>query len=656
MCVGGKELILNIKQKVYEKRWFLVFLLFFWIYIIIVHNPFDISKGTNGDVIYGDSQKGITYEITDKQSISQSFIANYNQMKTVNVLVATCGRTNNGEIEFNVVDDKGVTVGKYTTDMSEITDNSKISIPISGVEKAKGKQFTLSIKSKEAKEGNAIVVYKGNSYKGTAIAEQNSRTLDGTLCMDVEYYIFAFQILKIVLWILGIISSIVLVIIVDGANEKSFMIIAIATGVAIIFSNTFVHPLDESTHFFRSFMISQGDFLDCTDSQGNIGGWVSENYNQIMSQQLNIKNYLLNHEIWNQPFSKEKVFVINPYMSSVTPLNHAVAAIGVFIGRLINAPAIVVIILGRVSDLTFYICFCYAAIKNSRYYKTLFFTAALVPYGLWLAGSFSIDPILIGASLMFLSISLKYYFDDSEDVVKTRDIILLLISGAFIASVKYLVYTPILLTFFLIPKKKFKKKQWVTVLLLAIILIGIMALVQLKLLSSFKFTEDRNGDVDVARQIKYIISDFGTVFRNILNYFVESQLGFFEGMTPRYGSETVRDLIGLFLIFGAAFEIKRYEFSNKNKKYIFILLMLFIFATIYLLTTVSLYLGFTPVGKFDVEGVQPRYFVPVLIFLMIPMSFVPIKNNIKRYSEKVAFIMLLGQVNMFMGLLMDNFV
>ena len=127
-------------------------------------------------------------------------------------------------------------------------------------------------------------------------------------------------------------------------------------------------------------------------------------------------------------------------------------------------------------------------------------------------------------------------------------------------------------------------------------------------------------------------------------------------MTPRYGSETVRDLIGLFLIFGAAFEIKRYEFSNKNKIYIFIILMLFIFATIYLLTTVSLYLGFTPVGKFDVEGVQPRYFVPVLIFLMIPMSFVPIKNNIKRYSEKVAFIMLLGQVNMFMGLLIDNFV
>lgn len=40
-----------------------------------------------------------------------------------------------------------------------------------------------------------------------------------------------------------------LVIIVDGANEKSFMIIAIATGVAIIFSNAFVHPLDESTHF-----------------------------------------------------------------------------------------------------------------------------------------------------------------------------------------------------------------------------------------------------------------------------------------------------------------------------------------------------------------------------------------------------------------------
>lgn len=35
----------------------LSFFAFFWIYIIIVHNPFDIAKGANGDVIYGDSQK-----------------------------------------------------------------------------------------------------------------------------------------------------------------------------------------------------------------------------------------------------------------------------------------------------------------------------------------------------------------------------------------------------------------------------------------------------------------------------------------------------------------------------------------------------------------------------------------------------------------------
>ena len=51
-------MILNIKQKVYEKRWLLVFLLFFWIYIIIVHKPFDIAKGTNGDVIYGNIFRG----------------------------------------------------------------------------------------------------------------------------------------------------------------------------------------------------------------------------------------------------------------------------------------------------------------------------------------------------------------------------------------------------------------------------------------------------------------------------------------------------------------------------------------------------------------------------------------------------------------------
>ncbi len=84
-------------------------------------------------------------------------------------------------------------------------------------------------------------------------------------------------------------------------------------------------------------------------------------------------------------------------------------------------------------------------------------------------------------------------------------------------------------------------------------------------------------------------------------------------------------------------------------------LMFFIFDVVYSLITVSLYLGFTPVGKFGVEGVQPRYLIPILIFLMIPISFIPIKNNIENYSEKVAFVLLLGQINMIMGLLISAF-
>lgn len=643
-----------IKEKLIKKRNILLVFAIFWLYIIFVHNPFGASEQSQ-IVKYGDTEKGISKEITNEQNISQKFVAVDNDLKSISIYVATLGRQNSGNISFKILDEENNIIGQVSTDMSNIEDNSWVDIDIIDQEESKDKNYSIEIYSDEATTGNAIVTYVGKSLQNATNYIQGDVEQSGTLCFNVEFDSSRIFVLKILCWIAVIICSFITVICIDKADEKSFLKLAIIIGAFVIVLNPFVHVLDESTHFFRSFMISQGDFIDDIDENGNIGGWVPSNYPSIANQRLTISEYLTNPGVWNEKFDGEEVFFVNPYMSSVTPLNHAVAAVGVFIGRLLHLPAILVIMLGRISDLALYIIFCYLAIKSATYYKTQFFVAATVPYGFWLGGSFSIDPILISSSLLFLSLCLKYYFNEDDEKVKVWEWIMLLVAGAFIASVKYLVYTPILLTFFLIPKKNFEKKQWNIVFILAIIMIIIMALVQIKMLGMFNFTEDRNGDVDVARQIQYMLNNKYTASRNILGYFVESQWGFFQGMTPVFKLETLARMLGVFVVFGGILETKKYVFKNKKEQTRFIVLMLFIFASIFMLTVVSLFFGFTAVGKFAVEGVQPRYLVPILIFLSIPISFIPVDNRIKKYDNKVVQLMCLGEFNMISGILFEVF-
>lgn len=468
------------------------------------------------------------------------------------------------------------------------------------------------------------------------------------------YTNYKLQYLKIALWLLIIILSFIFTALFDTADEKTFLKLSFILGIWVIILNPFVHRFDESTHFFRSFAISQGSFIDII-KDGKIGANISDNYSSIIKEKLSIKSYFTSPELWNVKFSSAKSFFKNPYMSSVTPINHGIAAIGIFFANLIGMDTVGVIITGRLCDYLFYTILCYFAIKNMKYYKTLFFTVAALPMTIWLAGSFSIDPILISTSLLFISICLKYYFDKTENSVTLKDVILLIFCSIFISSVKYLVYTPILLLFFLIPKNKFEKKQYIAAIVSASFIILGMISMQGYLLKKIPFIENRNGDVNVGRQVRFMLSHIIRTCRNFANYFISTSLTHIEGLHYDGVIEVLGRYLGIFAVFGAVFEKERYPFETIKKKKFIGVFFLGISFIIYAFTIAALYVGFTPVGKFDVEGIQTRYIVPFLVLIMIVISFVNIENKIRNYERKAAFIMGLGIINMLAGLLIAAF-
>lgn len=642
-----------MKEKLKKKKKYIIAVAIFWIFIIVVYSPWNISKGTKYEIMNGGENEGVVGELTGGMLLSQKFTAVDDGLSSVALFCANYQRNNNGKVIISLFEEStdNLIVSKDVA-LKDVKDNEYYNIVFPKQNDSKGKQYMLTVNSVDGSVGNAITVCCGKNENENYSAELNGKSIGKALCLKTGYWRYELQILKLVMWVIIIALSFIFIWIFDKADEKTFLKLSFTLGITLIFLDPFVHPIDESTHFFRSYMISQGDFFDTVEN-GKIGGDVSSNYADIVETKLSLKSYCTNSELWNQSFERSKEFYSNPYMSSVIPVNHAIGAVGIFIGNMFHLPAVAVILLGRLMDYLFYVMFCYYAIKKANYYKNLFFIVATLPTGLYLAASYSIDPVLISASLLFASICLRHYFEKELQMTR-KEKIALLICCVFVSSVKYLVYTPILLLFLLIPRKKFSKKEYLIEWTVALSIISLMAAMQLYLLNAFPFKEDRNGDVDVARQVEYMSHNLIVTIQNFATYISNSVLGHVQGLGRVKCISFVTPFIGIFAVFGAFLETKKYKFEEKEKRMITALL-LGIFSLVFALTIVSLYVGFTPVGKFAVEGLQTRYLIPVLLFVMIPISSIHVDNHIENYEEKTAFIMSVGIMDMIARFLIDIF-
>lgn len=650
-----KKSMIWLRQRVKERYPYLIILIFFWLVVIAINDPFDIEKG-NYYLEDRGGRAGTTTlgDLTAGTSVKQKFKATENDMNGVELFFATYGtRDNNSTYVLTILDKKGDIVFENRINGNEISDNSFYSLSFDNVDNSKGEEYTISIESVDALNDNCISLWINENSDESSVS-LDGKQINGSLVFKVNYY-RSYQILKIILWSLIVLLSLVFTLSFEGANEKGFLQIAFILGVFVLLFNPFVHRIDESTHFFRSFCISQGDFYDSKLGE-QIGADVPDNYPEIVERELNIKTLIENPDNWFQKFSTHSEFYSNPYMSSVVPVNHAVAAIGILIGRVLSLNALGVILLGRLVNYLFYVCICYFAIKNMKYYKTIFFIIASLPMSIWLAASYSADPVLLATSLLFISICLKYKFSNEYIQIERKDIIILFLCGISITSVKYLIYTPILLFFFFIPRKLFKKGEYKRLILFAVLLVICMALWQLYMLKAFPFTEDRNGYVNVGEQIKFILVHIPYTISNFTNYFSNNLLNHLEGFHYETGILEVGKIAGLMLVVCAFLEKRKYKFESKKEKILLAIVCLGIFIISYGLTIVALYAGFTPVGLKDVQGLQTRYWLPILFPLMLVISMLPIKNNLVNYEKYVGFFMGLGIVNTLSGILLKIFI
>lgn len=400
--------------------------------------------------------------------------------------------------------------------------------------------------------------------------------------------------------------------------EKQFLFLAIVLGSLFVILLPPGQSPDEITHFRRIYGISDGVLIPTKEvnSVGAIGSSLPSNtdaINELQTLKHGVYTVVVdeldekNGELKDQAYTSAALY---------NPICYIPQVLAALVGKLFGMSIMGMAYLMSIFNFILWAVLIYYAIKVIPKFKSIVAFIALLPITLQEATSISPDAITIGLSVFMVAYILYLAYGKVSKLEKKHYVILALC--ALVIGFCKIVYLPLILLMIVIPKEKFitTKRKWVFLG----ILFGVVAIINLiwLMVSSRYLVEYRDG-VDSGAQLMGIIKNplrYIVVMLSTVNVAGQEWVGNILGVT--FGSFTFNLPQLLFLIaftFAILLFAQRDEALKLGKydKWCFI----GVFVIIFVLILTSLYLQWTPQGASVVEGIQGRYFLPILLLLPV---------------------------------------
>lgn len=424
---------------------------------------------------------------------------------------------------------------------------------------------------------------------------------------------------------------------------RSYIMIMLVFGMTFVF----IHPLfigtDETLHFYRAFEVSEGGLVSQRD-EGGIGGhyWPDSMVDFPASETG--ESFLRYHTILDKKDIEyhpdgEKVFVAFPSASLYSPVQYIPQVIGISLARLFTSRLIVMFYAGRVTNLLAVFLFYVLAMKFMPDLRRYIFLIFMNPMNLFLAASYSSDGITTAAGILLVCLTLKLACHEDAPPVRITHMLALGLLCILISLCK-ITYLPFALIIFIIPAKKYSstKAKYLFISIAALVCIVISAL--WLLISSSYLVSSPLGS-DPAAQVQFLLHSpvkYISVMIQTLNTHIStwtfSLFGVFLG-NVNIGIPQIP--LSIFIVYFAYILLGDNRFRpalrQSTKR-----LSVFILITTLLLIFTSLYVQFTQVGSDYVQGVQARYFIPILIFLpfLIGKDLIRNKDTLDLQCQNIA--------------------
>ena len=232
--------------------------------------------------------------------------------------------------------------------------------------------------------------------------------------------------------------------------ENIYLILIIPLGLSYMILFPINTIPDEANHFFRAYEISKGHLTSIAE-KNNVGRKYHSNLSIIRNSNSNY-DYLFNN--FNKKESGGKVFFEYGNTSLYSFICYIPQTIGIFIARILGGSILLQAYFGRIFNFLFFTIIAYFSLKYIPIKKSSLFFLLFIPIVIQESVSLSPDSLTIATSLALISFVLYMRSTKSKPITKKQLITMVIIS--IVLSMCKIVYLPLCLLLFLIPKEKFK--------------------------------------------------------------------------------------------------------------------------------------------------------------------------------------------------------
>lgn len=409
--------------------------------------------------------------------------------------------------------------------------------------------------------------------------------------------------------------------------EKIVLAFLIPIGLLYIFLMLPSQVPDEQAHIVRAYEISEGTLIGRKDSKAVVPRDFSTKLIPNMETYSQFKENLSSQTDYNDRVEIADSAATNPFIL------YSASSVGFLIARVFGFNIIIGCILAKIMNFILFCVVTYYALKKLPFGKYVFTAIIFMPMFLHQATSISADSIINTIIMFFIAFVLNLYF--KKEIITKKDSTILVVLSCIIGISKY-VYTPIIfISAIMIWSKNIEKKQKIVTLSLMFILPIVFAAVYYLFTSSYETVFNEyfiTNNVNSGEQIKHIINNpmeyiktLGNTFRTTSTTYVNQMIGGVLGWLCIYVPKAVIGIYLLVILASCYIEENKYEFNIKQKMW-----GILISAGIVVLIMTGMYISWTGVGSDTIQGVQGRYFIPILFLALLCLckkdNYIKIKN------------------------------
>lgn len=619
-----------------------VLLLIAFIVILVVFDMIFYSKFIyNERSYYTESylEGSEKYELDGNVVIEQTFIANKNNLEAVAIGFDKAFRTYSDEkIKIQIIQtDNNQVIAEYDSIYeTPVQDYKKYKFEFEKQPDSEGKEYKIKIINENGSKGNPVL------YQSQGNFEQGTLTLNGEeQSGNLNFELYYFSRYATIIFTVAIIGFNIVTILILGlfifkkiSINKTFLIVTIMLGIFYVFAIPIYRGHDEHAHFYRAYEISQGIFNTKIEDEESVTT-IPEAFEETTpeGEACNITYYRNVIDFLGVDINEDETMTVNAsYMAVYSPIPYIPQALTIGILNIFTDNVAIIFYGARIVNLLVSVFLLYFAMKLIPFGKKMIFLITILSTTMVQISSLSPDALTLTSSILFVAYVLKLWYEKRK--ITKKEVSKLTILGIVVALCK-IVYIPFVFLVLILPKKSYKDKKNYTLSVITMIVIPILInLIWLAIANTHLSLIDNNKSSVQTANILTNIPEYIRTVAYTLQYIMDKTLTALfggGGMTHNTsavgnGFITVIPMILLF-VFEILFDEKLKINLEMKAKVIISIISLAIIGLIF----TSLYVQWSPLKWFFVDGVQGRYFLP----LLLPLTILLAQNNLVKQKGNI---------------------